>query len=168
MVFFAWYHGCLSLFFYHWNWSLSFTSLSGMFLFFKWFLASSLAAVSIWWNEHIKGCAALTKQCELAGWLAPAFCCKAPAEVTGWQQRATLHKRVVSAVVESGQDNRAERWPGLLATCQLVSATHRTKRAQRSTKGRRYGGQEWGRRRKGEESGWHLHVLEFFYQWWAS
>lgn len=98
--FFDWYHGCLSLFFYHGNRSLSFTSLSGMFLFFKWLLASSLAAVSSWWNEHIKRCAALTKRCGLAGWLAPAFCCKAPAEVTGWQQRAPRHKRAVSAAVE--------------------------------------------------------------------
>lgn len=39
-----------------------------MFLFFKWLLASSSAAVCIWWNEHIKACAALTKQ--RAGWLA--------------------------------------------------------------------------------------------------
>lgn len=53
-----------------------------------------------WWNKHIKRCAALTKRCGLAGWLAPAFCCKAPAEVTGWQQRAPRHKRVVSAAVE--------------------------------------------------------------------
>lgn len=77
--FFAWNHGCLSLFFYHWNWSLSFTSSSGMFLFFKWLLASSSAAVCIWWNEHIKVCAPLTKRCALAawlaGWLAPTFCC---------------------------------------------------------------------------------------------
>lgn len=96
-----------------------------------------LVAVSIWRNEHIKGCAALTKRCELAGWLDPAFCCKAPAEVTGCQQRAPLHKRAVSAVVDSGQDNRTERWPGLLATCQLVSTTHWSRIAQRSTKGSR-------------------------------
>lgn len=84
-------------------------------------------------------CAALTKWCALAawlaGWLAPTFCCKAPAEVTGSQQRAPLHKRVVSAVVESGQDNGAERWPGPLVTCQLVSKTHKSRRAPESTIG---------------------------------
>lgn len=95
-----------------------------MFLFFKRLLASSLAAVYIWYIEHIKALAALTKQCELAGWLAPAFCCKAPAEVGSWQQRAPVHKRVVSDVVDSGPDNRAERWPGLLVMCQPMSTTH--------------------------------------------
>ena len=95
-----------------------------MFLFFKRLLASSLAAVSIWYIEHIKALAALTKQCELAGWLAPAFCCKAPAEVRSWQQKAPVHKRVVSDVVDSGPDNGAERWPGLLVMCQPMSTTH--------------------------------------------
>lgn len=76
----------------------------------------------------------------LAGWragsLALTFCCKAPAEVTGSQQRAPLHKRVVSAVVERSQDNGAKRWPGPLVTCQLVSKTHKSWRARGSTIGR--------------------------------
>lgn len=58
-----------------------------------------LAAVSGWWDKHIKHCAALTKRCGLAGWLLP-FYCKAPAEVTGWQQRAPRHKRAVSGPME--------------------------------------------------------------------
>lgn len=115
-----------------------------MFLFFKWLLASSLAAVSGWWNEHIKRSAALTKRCG-AGWLAGSLVPFAVRHLLKWQagNKGPLATRESSVPLWSGQDNRAERWPGLLATCQLVSTTHGSNRAQRSGTGEEEGEGEW-------------------------
>lgn len=87
-----------------------------------------------------------TNEAVRAGWLVPF----AVRHLLKWQagNKGPLATRESSVLLWSGQDNRAERWPGLLATCQLVSTTHRGNRAQRSMGGRRWGGQERGRRRE--------------------
>ena len=107
---------------------------------------------------------ALTKRCGLAGCFLPF----AVGHLLKWRagNKGPLATREPSGPKCSGQDNRAERWPGLLATCQLVSTRHRSNRAQRSRGGG--GGEDVGRTSVREmERGWHLHVLEFFSQWWT-
>lgn len=74
-----------------------------------------------------------TNEAVRAGWLVPF----AVRHLLKWQagNKGPLATRESSVLLWSGQDNRAERWPGLLATCQLVSTTHRGNRAQRSMRG---------------------------------
>ena len=125
--FFAWNCGCLSLFFYHWNWSLSFTSLSGMFLFFKWLLASSSAAVCIWWNEHIKVFAVLTKQCALAAGLAGSYLL---LQNTCWSDRLATKGPPAQ---ESCQCCRSE-WAGQWSREVAWTITHVPTRVQNAQK----------------------------------
>lgn len=166
LFFFAWNHGCLSLFFYHWNWSLSFTSSSGMFLFFKWLLASSSAAVCIWWNEHIKVCVALTKRCALAawlpGWLAASLLPFAAKHLLKWQDR---HKG--PSAQESCQCCGRE-WAGQWSREVAWAISHvptRVQNAQKPESAWEHNRGNIGRKtEKRKESGRHLHVLEVFYQ----
>lgn len=74
-----------------------------MFLFFKWLLASSSAAVCIWWNEHIKAFAALTKQ--RAGWLAGCL--------AGW-----LAGSYLSLQSTCWSDRLATKGPSTQESCQ--------------------------------------------------
>lgn len=126
------YHGCLSLFFYHSNWSLSFTSLRGMFLFFKWLLASFLSAIRrlVKWAHQTVLC---TNESVRAGGPAPAFHCKAPAEVTGRPQRASHGES--SGLLWSGHNNKRIE---VAEAFSHVPARVDNTWDQQSTKGRRY------------------------------
>lgn len=128
-------------------------------------IISILLGCRLWLMKWAHQTARCTNEATRAGWLLPF----AVRHLLKWQagNKGPLATRESSVLLWSGQDNRAERWPGLLATCQLVSTTHE----QQSTE--EHEGEEVDRTRarekeKEEESGWHLHVLEFFPQWWTS
>lgn len=136
-----------------------------MFLFFKWLLASSSATVCIWWNEHIKACAALTKRRGLARWLAGSYLL---LQSTCWSDG--LATKGPSAQ-ESCQCCRRER-PGQWSKEVAWAISHvptRVQNAQKLESGREHNREGVGRKtEKRKESGWHLHVLEFFYQCYVS
>lgn len=107
-----------------------------------------------------------TNEAVRAGWLVPF----AVRHLLKWQagNKGPLATRESSVLLWSGQDNRAERWPGLLP--RASSCRQHTEATEHRGAWGGGGGEDKseGEGEKGEDSGWHLHVLEFFTQCWTS